>query len=227
MKLYQNALKLHSQGPKSHPEASIAYKALEASEIFKYRESQAEFNRAELDAPYTNYDDDFYNEPQAAPPVSLGSSDAAPSTLPQILHLSYKNQAEFIIDLMQQVILEPQTISEAQGHAASVEPDPAILHSAVKALGWLAEALDKDDSDVGLWRRTARVAEVLNMKRVTRFCLEGVLDGDDDGLRIAFENQGLEEAFASEQLVEVRRIVQLFCLLRNAHAQTASQRSSR
>lgn len=225
MKLYQNALKLHSQGPKTYPEASKAYKALLASEIFRYPDSQAEFNRTEPDALFPNYNDDIYTETQAAPPVALGSSDAAPSTLPQILHLSYKNHAEFMIDLMQQHILEHQAVSETRPHTASIGPDPVLLDSAVAALRWLAEALDKDDSDAGLWRRTARIAELLNTKRLTRFCLEGVLDSDDDGLRPAFENQGLEEAFASEQLIQVRMLSSLLLVAKRLRV-TASQRSS-
>src|SRR5437588_11793468 len=70
-KLYQNALRLHSQGPQYRTEASDAYRELFQSEVFKYPEVVSEFARDELD---TVPDSSIINE---AVPLSLVSAENA------------------------------------------------------------------------------------------------------------------------------------------------------
>ena len=48
LKLYQNALKLHSQGPAFYAYAREAYTTLFKSEIFRYPESISDYRRSVL-----------------------------------------------------------------------------------------------------------------------------------------------------------------------------------
>jgi hypothetical protein len=76
--------------------------------------------------------------------------------------------------------------------------------AAAMPLRYFAEALDKDDADLDLWSRTSSVAALVGSSRITRYCLEAVLDGDDEGLDSILRLPGLEEGFAGQQLREVR-----------------------
>ena len=193
MKLYQNALKLHSQGPHFFSEAEQAYEALFDSEIFSYPESQSLAKRLALkdNADESDYDD--YEIGQAAPPV--GSNDAAPNSLPQILYLSYKNHGQFLLDRLIYRVAVPN------------EEDARILHggkearsAASESLELFAEALDRDETDFDLWRRTSRISGYLGSQRLTRFSLEAVLDSKS---RVDGESDGLDEVFAREELTEL------------------------
>jgi hypothetical protein len=75
-----------------------------------------------------------------------------------------------------------------------------IFSDASTALDHFMAALDKDDTDLDLWRRTASVGEMLDSKRVARFCLEAVLEGDDESLGDMLSLPGLEQSLAGEQL---------------------------
>ncbi|KAK4494026.1 hypothetical protein PRZ48_015212 [Zasmidium cellare] len=187
LKLYQTALKYHAEGPGSFDKAAAAYQQLFDSEIFKYPESQTELQRIELYGPLPESDELWYElEPGTVTgPVGL---EGGPSTLPQVLHLSHKNYAQFKLDALSARFDEFNfTLNQ-------------ILADAKDALDHFVHALDKDDSDLELWRRTASVGQMLDSKRVARYCLESVMDGDDDALGGILSLPGLEESLAGEQL---------------------------
>ncbi|KAL0265189.1 Histone transcription regulator 3 [Diplodia seriata] len=195
LKLYQTALKYHSEGPKSYRDAIEAYKALFDSDIFKYAESLSEYRRSELHGD-PDYDFMFQEDHEAGPAQLGGAADSAPNTLPQILHLSYKNHGQFMLEVVEHSLRERQQ--------ALLVLDAAASTAAVDVpLRYFAEALDKDDSDLDLWARTASVAALTGSSRITRFCLEAVLDGDDEGLDSIMRLPGLEEGFAGQQLREL------------------------
>lgn len=187
LKLYQAALKLHAEGPPSFDKAAQAYQELFESEIFNYPESQPELRRIELYGPVIDVDDSL-DGVQPGVVVANGGLDAGPSTLPQILHLSHKNYAQFRLEYLSAQI----------EHLHVTLGD--LVADALVALDHFMQALDKDDSDLDLWRRTAAVGRLVNSKRVARFCLEAVLDGDDEGLNSVLSLPGLEEGLAADQL---------------------------
>lgn len=189
LKLYQTALRYHAQGPGSFEAAAKAYKELFSSEIFSYPESQTELRRIEIYGPidYDNLDD---AQEGLAVTVSTGF-DAAPSTLPQILHLSHKNYAQFKLEALAARLDALQATFEE------------VLTDAQEALDHFVSALDKDESDVDLWKQTARVGELMDSQRITRFCLEAMLDGDDEGITSVLSLPGLEDGIAAERLQAV------------------------
>ena len=207
LKLYQNALKYHAEGPASFEQAAEAYEQLFQSDIFQYPESQTELRRIELYGPVTDADgDDLWQDglPSGGPAAAGGGMETGPSTLPQILHLSHKNYAQFKLEYLT-ARLETFNFTLNQ-----------ILSDATAALDHFVEALDKDDTDLDLWRRTASVGGMLESQRVARFCLEAVLDGDDDGLGGVLSLPGLEESLAGEQICElVRRLEDHLSILQN------------
>ncbi|KAF2487842.1 hypothetical protein BDY17DRAFT_289784 [Neohortaea acidophila] len=193
LKLYQNALKLHSEGPASFELAAKAYEELFKSDIFQYPESQTELRRVELYGPSAETEDlwqDWVGDLAVLPAPGL---ETGPSTLPQILHLSHKNYAHFKLEYL---------TARLDGVNVSLNQ---ILADATAALEHFVNALDKDDSDLDLWRRTAGVGSLLDSRRLARFCLEAVLDGDDDGLNSALSLPGLDEGLAGEQLRDLVR----------------------
>ena len=188
LKLYQNAINLHAEGPGSFELAAEAYEQLFQSDIFKYPESQPELRRIELYGPVPEDDDLWQDAAQAGAVVPVGGTDTGPSTLPQVLHLSHKNYAQFKLEYLT-ARLETFNLTLNQ-----------ILSDASTALDHFMAALDKDDTDLDLWRRTASVGEMLNSKRAARFCLEAVLEGDDESLGDMLSLPGLEQGLAGEQL---------------------------
>lgn len=201
LKLYQIALKYHSEGPQSYDKASEAYKTLFASEIFKYAESLSEFRRHELYGDKLEFDNILQDDFEAGPVQLPGAADGAPNTLPQILHLSYKNYGQFMLESMQYRLQQAQV---EQGHLAT--DTASIRHGTEGPLRYFAEALDKDDADLDLWSRISSVAALVGSSRITRFCLEAVLDGDGEGLESILRLPGLEEGFAGYELKEVRPV---------------------
>lgn len=190
LKLYQTALRYHSEGPQSFEKAALAYQQLFESEIFRYPESQSELERIELYGAAQDIET-LWDDIEPGSVTAANSLDTGPSTLPQVLHLSHKNYAQFKLDAL-----------EAKFDIFSVTLNQ-ILADALSALSHFVQALDKDDSDIDLWRRTASVGEILNSKRVARYCLESVLDGDDEGLNGILSLPGLEEGSAGEKLREL------------------------
>ncbi|KAK5169573.1 Histone transcription regulator 3 [Saxophila tyrrhenica] len=191
LKLYQAALKYHAEGPASYELAAEAYQELFQSDIFTYPESQTELRRIELYGPLIETDDLWQDDFSLGVGVPNGGFDAGPSSLPQILHLSHKNYAQFKLEYLTSR-LEVLNVTLNQ-----------ILSDATAALDHFTQALDKDDSDTGLWRQAASVGEVLDSERVARYCLEAVLDGDDDALGSILSLPGLDEGLAGEQLRRV------------------------
>lgn len=194
LKLYQAALKLHSQ--ELYEEAALAYDNLFASEIFTYPESLPQVERLGL------YDETEIHEgvpslsPRANVSIENGGIDGAPSTLAQILYLSYKNHGQFLLDLLtNQVQKDSRDIEWREGASSTI----------LSSLRRLVEALDRDDTDLGLWRQVARICESLGSTRVARYCLEAVLAADRDGTDHWPELLSLDRIFAVEQLTALLR----------------------
>jgi hypothetical protein len=203
LKLYQTALKYHSEGPRSYDKALDAYKELFESEIFKYPESQSELTRSEGLANLPEYEELWLHGNEAGPVQLAVPVENAPNTLPQILHLSYKNHGQFLLDLMQYKI---------QQHIKSNPETPLvqkqITENARIPLKYYSEALDKDDSDVDLWRCTAAVATLVGSNRIARFCLEAVLDMGEESLDDALGLAGVESTIALQRLQELSHSLQ-------------------
>ncbi|PSN66836.1 hypothetical protein BS50DRAFT_676546 [Corynespora cassiicola Philippines] len=189
LKLYQAALKYHAEGPQSYEKAAEAYKALFDSDIFKYTESLSEYKRHELFGETLVFDTILQDDYDTGTIQSSGANDSAPNTLPQILHLSYKNHGQFMLEAMQHWVRQhgPFPPNQTSSHILG-------------ALTYFAEALDKEDTDLDLWLRTASVAALVGSQRITRYCLEAVLDGDDELFDSILRLPGLEEGFAGQQL---------------------------
>ncbi|CRG92583.1 Histone transcription regulator 3 homolog [Talaromyces islandicus] len=188
LKLYQNALKLHSQGPEFYPQAREAYAALRQSEIFKYPESISDFLRNTL--PDADADDTA-----AEALAEIDINDAAASALPQTIYLSYKNNGQFLLDVLKETLRQDPAATST------------VTEESRSALTMFADALERDDTDLDLWRKTARLGGALNSYRLARYCFESVLVGDDNEVEIRSEQLGLDEAFAREELREVLQIL--------------------
>ena len=196
LKLYQTALKLHSEGPEHYKEATEAYKALFESDIFKYAESQSELRRIDLYGPLPEKEETWLEEQDDILFEPIPAGENAPSTLPQILHLSHKNYGDFLLDYL-------QAEQRSNPKAAAEHTLQQITLAASSALDHFVEALDKDDSDLDLWRRASSLGELLDSRRIARFCLEVVLDDDDEALTSTLALPGLAESAASQQLSEL------------------------
>ncbi|EZG04975.1 hypothetical protein H106_05223 [Trichophyton rubrum CBS 735.88] len=178
LKLYQTALKLHSLGPKHYKEAAEAYDALFKSEIFKLPQY------TDLGADIS--DDGFIeevDEPSAVSVAAVDETETAASALPQTLYLSYKNYGQFLLDTVRYAW-------EQGGDIADTAP------STESAIRHFADALERDDTDLELWRKCARVGDALRSHRISRFCLESVFEGNGDGIDDGFEQLGIEQAGA-------------------------------
>lgn len=187
LKLYHNALKLHSQGPEFYEQAAEAYDALLDSEIFKYPESISEFQRAALpDGPQAG-------EPEEIIPEAIGEFNVNDSTssLFQTLYLSHKNYGKYLLDSAQ------ETLRINTPDAATSRKQIKIVKNALRSF---AEALERDDTDLNLWRQSARLSSALDSYRLNRFCLESVLADDENRLEVRSEQLGLEEIFSEERL---------------------------
>ncbi|CAG7961273.1 unnamed protein product [Penicillium nalgiovense] len=194
LKLYHNALKLHSQGPEHYSQAAEAYEALLNSEIFKYPESISDFKRGAFDDTQDAHDE-IATEPIATEPIAEFNVNDSTSSLFQMLYLSYKNHGKFVLDSVQDSIrTAPQTPESEE------ETQRKLTEASRKALGSFGDALERDDSDLNLWRQSARLSSSLNSYRLSRYCLESVLADDDNRLELRSEQLGLEEIFAEQRL---------------------------
>ncbi|KAJ4382473.1 Histone transcription regulator 3 [Didymella sp. IMI 355093] len=192
LKLYQTALKYHSEGPQSFLKTAAAYKELFDSDIFKYNESLSEYKRHEVFGDTLVFDSILEDDFEAGPAQSTGAADSAPNTLPQILHLSYKNHGQFLLESMQHCVSQYGPVTDVEG-----------WNNVRGALNYFAEALDKEDTDLDLWLRAASVAAMLGSKRLARYCLEAVMDGNDESWESLLRLPGLEEGLAGQQLREL------------------------
>ena len=133
----------------------------------------------------------------SAPAAIDASLDGVPSTLPQILYLSYKNYGQFVLDCY-------RCRGESTGRASSTpEPYDAPDKVAEKALAPFADALRQDETDAELGRRAGRVGAALGSGRIARYCLEAVLRVKSTAGAESVA-ASLEEGLAGEQLTEVR-----------------------
>ena len=198
LKLYQNALRLHSLGPDYWAQAADAYTELFKSEIFRYPEAISEFTRDELDGGAG----DLPAIDQSLPQLSFvqpAVAQPSPSSLPQIIYLSFKNYGQFLLEQHAQVNSYHEAVEDMED---SFSNQSRIL-ICTKALKQFAEALERDDTDLDLWRKAAKVAQASVSDRTHRFCLESVLAGDDDGANEVVEMTGLDEALAAGQIMNV------------------------
>lgn len=202
LKLYQNALKLHSQGPDFYTEAEDAYNELFRSEIFTYPESLSEAQRIESYGAVEDLEDNSEDDFLPAITTTTTGADVAPSSLPQILYLAYKNHGQFQLDRLKARISRIEQEIRPDDH---LTPTKLIFGTASFSLKLFVEALDRDDTDLELWRQVARVAGLLGSRRIARFCLESVVDTDEGDFDPWTEPLGLEENFALEQLKPLLR----------------------
>jgi hypothetical protein len=203
LKLYQNALRLHSLGAEYVLQAADAYKDLFNSEIFRYPEAISEYTRDELDngAGETPVFDEPLSQLNVVQPAS---AQASPSSLPQIIYLSFKNYGQYLLEQYAQANLPHGSPDDLESRS----PTRDLFLVCSKALKQFAEALERDDTDLELWRKAARVAQVCASDRIVRFCLESVLAGDEDGVDEMVEILGLDEAVAAGQLRKVINALQ-------------------
>ena len=191
LKLYQIALKYHAEGPDSFNQAEDAYERLFLSEIFQYPESQTELQRIEQSGFVAELDDVWVDNEPAVTAVVTGTLDGGPSTLPQILHLSHRNFGQLKLDHL--------TARLKSGDQSSSQ----LQEASKAALDHFVSALDKDDSDLELWQRTAATGDLLDSIRVVRLCLEAVLDSEEEGPGGLFPAAGLEEGIAGEKVKQL------------------------
>jgi hypothetical protein len=197
-KLYQNALRLHSQGPQYFQEAQEAYDELLRSEVFKYPEVVSEFAHDELHDEGAVVPAQTDNAVLPLLPSSAAESSA--SSVPQLIYLAFKNRGQFILDVARHK-MSNQPASRAELSMSYAEP-------AKESLAQFAQALERDDTDLDLWKKSARVADVLSSQRIARFCLESVLAGEDEDGQQTVDISGLDEAYAAGELNEVIDLVQ-------------------
>ncbi|KAG8626911.1 hypothetical protein KVT40_005856 [Elsinoe batatas] len=195
LKLYQSALKFHSDGADSYPEAAAAYRELFESEIFKYPESLSELRKIELYGP-TTLQDQWTEYAVGDPVIVVASGENAPSTLPQILHLAHKNYGEFILDLVKhqhrQHLAQSRTLNWTE-----------VRDAAISALDHFVDALDKDESDNQVWQQASKVGLILHSKRIARYCLEAILEGEDDAINDLLAFAGFDQSLASQELLKI------------------------
>ncbi|KEF60728.1 uncharacterized protein A1O9_02289 [Exophiala aquamarina CBS 119918] len=198
-KLYQNALKLHSQGSDFFQEARDAYKELLQSDVFKYPEVVSDFAHDELDEEVSA--SAAHHDTGALALLPSNATESSASSIPQLLYLAFKNRGQFILDVARHQLSDK--------HGPRVDLCRYYAKACTESIGDFAKALERDDTDLDLWKKSARVAEVLlSTQRITRFCLESVLAGDDDDTSQAIDLSGLDEAFAAGELEEVVNLLE-------------------
>ncbi|KAL2863664.1 putative transcriptional corepressor of histone genes (Hir3) [Aspergillus lucknowensis] len=208
LKLYQNALKLHSQGPQFYEQAAEAYQELLHSEIFRYPESLSDFKRVALRKSEPQFveslnDVTIDDTVTAAVLGDFNINDSTSSTLQQTIFLSYKNHGQYTLDALRALLQDVPKLSGAAPEILS-----QVTERSRTALASFAEALERDDTDLTLWRQSARLGSALQSYRLTRFCLESVLADDDNRLEVRTEQLGLEETLAEEGLRKTLQSVQ-------------------
>ena len=202
LKLYQNALKLHSQGPNYYAEAQAAYDILFQSEIFSYPESVSFTKQIDLYGEFEDFNDAIESAAPGTTALPTVGADEGPNTLNQILFLAYKNQGQYLLDWLKEQLSHAQTGS---GRNENLLNPHVVRNTVAASLTAFVEAVDRDDADLQLWRLIAKLSLFLGSKRLARYCLEAVLDTEDTGADGSFELLNLEEIFAAEQLKDLIR----------------------
>jgi hypothetical protein len=194
LKRFQNALKLHAQGPRSREAAETAYNELFESEIFKYREARTDYERAERHADgQPDVSDLDHSLTDGGLDVDAGGADGVAASLAQALYLSYKNYGQFFVDKYKDESTSDPAWKEKTRIKYHDDHGNKVLDS------WMT-ALDQDPSDPELWRRAARFAGAMNSHRIKRYCLEAAIELDDDPAVVEVEPPSLAEGMAGEQL---------------------------
>ena len=202
LKLYNNALRLHAQGPQHFEDAEKAYKTLFASEIFTWAESRSKYQR--LTTQIASDDSEVEDDGATQSALLLSRQDSAPNTLPQVLYLSYKNYGQLLLDRLTHD-RKRQGAAEMPQDREDVSSKPEeITH---KSLALLVEALDKDETDPLLWRKVARVSSHLGSRRVARYALESALAVKAQEDTAILGGMGLEEMSIREELADVLRSI--------------------
>jgi hypothetical protein len=192
LKRFQNALKLHAEGPQSREAAHAAYDELFNSEIFKYREAQTDYERAERQTTGL-IDPQVLEAFSGGLDIDAGGADGVAANLSLALYLGYKNYGEFFLDkLKDRWNSDPDWRSKSRIDYRNDEAD--------KVLDNWARALDQDPSDPEVWRRAARFSSALGSGRLQRFCLEAAIELDDDPTVVEVEPPSVAETLAGEQL---------------------------
>lgn len=171
-----------------------------------------------------NLDDSIEESPATETVVANTRSDTAPSTLPQVLYLSHKNHGQFLLDRLKHDL--PQSRSKNLVENVEVIVDfEDVLSTASSSLGYFTEALNRDDTDLELWRLVSRVGEFLGSKRIARFCLEAVLDTSRNVLGTWMENLSLDQIFAAQQLKSLLEVLHDYVSARSLPAALEKQTS--
>ncbi|KAJ4289395.1 Histone transcription regulator 3 [Collariella sp. IMI 366227] len=185
LKLFQNALRLHSQGPQFFDQASDAY--IKPTTSVSKQDKMAPLPLDLAFAPGL--------------PVVGTDVDGIGSTLPQTLYLSYKNHGQFVLDRIK------QRARPVLANKDALLEDTAVQDDARRALDDFCVALDRDPSDAELWRKAARVAAFLKSARINRYSLEAAIELDDDPTVDDVEPPSLAEGFAGEQLKQQLQVL--------------------
>ena len=172
------------------------------SEIFSYPESLPEALRIQKHGALEELEENSEDDLLPAITTTVTGVDVAPNSLPQILYLAYKNHGQFQLDRLKASLGRIEQEIRPDHQLARMS---SIFSTASFSLSRFVEALDQDDTDLELWRQVARIAGLLGSRRVARFCLESVVDADEDVFDPYMEPLGLEESFAIEQLNPVLR----------------------
>ena len=191
LKLYQNALKLHSQGPRFYSQAAEAYDALLKSDIFLSPESISDNLRNALQDPEVDAVDQSALETFA----EVDINDSTSSSLFKTIYLSYKNYGQYLLDSLQDFLR-----NTPQAARLGADISEKVTANSSSALSSFADALERDDTDMDLWRRSARLSSALQSYRLARYCLESVLVDDDNRLEVRTQQLGLDETCAEESL---------------------------
>ena len=161
-------------------------------------ESLSEARRLEqYDDDFDRLEDEVYESQTlllVSPTLGL---DGSPSSLPQILYLAYKNHGLFLLDGLRHDILRLEADILSTNESSHSDAASGTVSS---SLALFVEALDRDDTDLELWRLVSKLGGVVGSPRIARFCLETVLDNDDGDFGASTEPSGLEEGFAEEQI---------------------------
>ncbi|KAI9678770.1 MAG: Histone transcription regulator 3 [Caeruleum heppii] len=195
LKLYQTAIKLHAQGAPAFEEAEAAYKELFSSEIFRI--SNPNLVPASIGTAETALPDNDADSVASADILSVTYEDGPPDAISQLLYLGFKNRAQFAMDRYKHARQHHQTEQDGELPDADDE-DPERYARA--ALDDFIEALVKDETDLDVWRRLARLALYLKRNRLARFALEGVLEEDAEGAPYNPDRPNMEHALAAEDL---------------------------
>ena len=182
---------------KTLDKAGQAYEELFASDIFKLPESQSEYDRVTIYESHQDADSGFIDDFEDDLPVAPAATENAPSTLPQILHLSFKNRAEYYLDVLR-VELEEHPPGQAE------QTQDKIIDHARRALKDFADALDKDEDNVDVWRRAAKLSKALNSCRTARYCLEATLEDEDEGADDVLGLPNFERRFDEQALSQLQ-----------------------